>query len=418
MNIGHGQAGALVRGIALVGTLTLGACRSASTQQPPPTVPGIVIAVVPRNATLPSSATLQFDSAISGADDTTVTWSVIDCGAISPTGLYTAPGDASTCHVLATSHADPTKSDLAIVDVVAVGGGGAWRPFGASSPWNTPISAGAPLDADSAGLVARFASSSSYGPHLDVNIAAFSIPLYWANSSTPESPVIADVGGEGWDGSPAALPMPIPVEAEPDPQSDHHMLVIDRSRGLEWGCWNIVSQSGRWHAGLCATADISGTGVRVPAPLAGARWWLAHGARACGFPLVAGLIRVEEIQAGRIDHALVIGYPGIQRGHFTPPASTPSAAGTTNGVPCGGRFQYDPSIDVSKLGLSRSGQIIVRALQEYGAYVGDYSGSLSLYAENSGEAQAYWATGVLNTYELQGKIDLASLRVLQASLVY
>ena len=49
-------------------------------------------------------------------------------------------------------------------------------------------------------------------------------------------------------------------------------------------------------------------------------------------------------------------------------------------------MQFDPSIDAGSLGLSAAGEAIVRALQTHGAYVGDYSGSLSLYAEDSSEA--------------------------------
>jgi hypothetical protein len=300
---------------------------------------------------------------------------------------------------------------------------GVWRPFSADSPWNTPIPPDPALEDDSARLVANFIESSPYGAHLDVNIASWSIPLFWADASTPVRSMKAKIGGEGWTGQPSALAMPIPEGAEPDPEADHHLLVIGADRRLEYGCYNASyspSASPSWQAVLCATSDLTGTGVRVPVPRAHP-WWLAHGARACGFPLVAGLIRVEEIQAGHIDHALVIAYPGIQPGHFTPPASTPSAIGEAPGgvgVPCGGRLQYDPSVDVTALGLSRSGEIIVRALQEYGAYVGDYSGALTLYAENSPAARAYWDGGVLGMYELAWKIDLTRFRVIRYGKIY
>jgi hypothetical protein len=215
-------------------------------------------------------------------------------------------------------------------------------------------------------------------------------------------------------------PMPIPDGATPDPQSDHHLLVVDQQRGMEWGCWDMVNASGRWHAGLCATSDLNGTGVRVPA-IQAQPWYIAHGARACGFPLVAGLIRTEEIKAGRIDHALIVAYPHIRAGWFTPPASTGQGrigndAISTRGIPCGGRIQFDPSIDVNTLGLTNSGKIIVKALQEYGAYVGDYSGALSLYAENSAAARAYWATGVLDGSEVA--VDLSKFRVLKLGTLY
>ena len=217
--------------------------------------------------------------------------------------------------------------------------------------------------------------------------------------------------------------MPIPAGATPDPQTDKHMVVINADRTMEWGCWDMrysATTSPNWQAGVCATADLTGTGVRTPAPQANP-WYLAHGARACGFPLVAGLIRTEEIEAGRIDHALVIAYPGLVAERFTPPASTGSNIGEAPGgvgVPCGGRFQFDPSVDVTKLGLSRSGEIIMRALQQYGAYVGDYSGALSIYAENSATARAYWANGILSMGELSGKIDLNRFRVIKHGTMY
>jgi hypothetical protein len=240
---------------------------------------------------------------------------------------------------------------------------------------------------------------------------------------TPIHQVFSSIGGLGWigiNGFNAIGPMPIPNGATPDPQSDHHLLVVDPLLNLEWGCWNMVNASGQWRGGLCATSDLNGTGVRVPATLA-QPWYIAHGPRACGFPLVAGLIRTEEIKAGRIDHALVVAYPHIRAGWFTPPASTGQArvgndAISTRGIPCGGRIQFDPSIDVNTLGLTNSGKIIVKALQEYGAYVGDYSGALSLYAENSAAARAYWATGVLDGSEVA--VDLSKFRVLKLGTLY
>jgi hypothetical protein len=305
----------------------------------------------------------------------------------------------------------------------ADGANSAWRPFSDDSPWNTRIPANPALAPDSRALVEDIWSSSPYGRHLDVNIPSYSIPLYWADATTPTNQVLADYGGEGWtgtNGANATGAMPIPVSAAPDPESDRHMLVVDRERQLEWGCWNMRLEGGQWRAGLCATADLSGTGVRVPITES-ASWYLAAGARACGFPLIAGLIRTEEIEAGRIDHALVIAYPHIKSRYFTPPASTAQGTGAaipTRGIPCGGRIQFDPDVDLDNLGLSRSGRIVMQALQEYGAFVGDYSGAISLYAENSAAAQAYWASGVLGVYDLQDKIDLSRFRVLSIGALY
>ncbi len=111
----------------------------------------------------------------------------------------------------------------------------------------------------------------------------------------------------------ASAMVPWPAGATPDPQSDHHLLIIDHSSMTEWGMWNVVDDGGQWHCGLGATMDLSGSGVR-PLAEGNPTWYTSHGPRACGFALVAGLIRREEIAAGAIEHALIVAYPHIQAG--------------------------------------------------------------------------------------------------------
>jgi hypothetical protein len=301
-----------------------------------------------------------------------------------------------------------------------------WRPFSDDSPWNTRIPPDPELEPESAAMIAVLETSSPWGEHLDVNIAGYSIPLYWADATTPQVEVRCRIGGVGFSGDggmDAVAMVPMPAGAAPDAQSDHHLLILDRSTMLEWGMWDASNGGGSWVCGLGASISLTGTGVRPPAADDPVHWYNSTGARACGFPLVAGLIRTEEVAAGRIEHALVIAYPHIRSGFYTPPASTAQGrvgedSVSWRGIPCGGRIQLDPSIALETLGLSASGMAIARALQEYGAYVGDYSGAINLYAENSPEAQAIWASGVLDTYELMDVIDLAWFRVLRLGTLY
>jgi hypothetical protein len=300
-----------------------------------------------------------------------------------------------------------------------------WRPFNAQSPWNTPIPVDAVLDPNSAALIDDFKNSSPYGVHLDVNIDGYSVPLFSAAASTPKMLVTCRIGGHGFvgtNGSNATAMVPIPPGAAPDPQSDHHMLIVDRVANTEYGMWDVAFANGAWTCGLGALLDLGGTGVR---PLAkdSNPWWEAHGPRACGFGLSAGLIRPEEIAAGRIDHALVVAYPHIRAGMYVQPASTAQAANGSGaqkdrGIPCGGRIQLDPSIDVDALAVSTAGKAIFRALQIYGAFVGDYSGALSLYGDNSPDARAYWKSIGFGSYILQDKFDLGSLRVIVIGTMY
>jgi hypothetical protein len=77
----------------------------------------------------------------------------------------------------------------------------------------------------------------------------------------------------------------------------------------------------------------------------------------------------------------------------------------------------DPALDITTLGLSKSGLIIAKALQKYGAYLGDYSGAVSLYADASASAQQAYASGDLTNGTAQG-IPLNRFRVLQIGTTY
>ncbi|AOS43226.1 hypothetical protein Verru16b_00269 [Lacunisphaera limnophila] len=279
-----------------------------------------------------------------------------------------------------------------------------WRPFSADSPWNTPLPADAAVDRDSPALIADLADR---GPWL-INIKDWSIPVYFVDAATTPRHDVGDlrpgIYGKGF-AFPRQIPIPDGAIASPPvgDHSDNHLSVIDRTLGLEWGMWAARQDAtGRWFTGLGAVTDLTGTGVAPP-------WYDnpreldSHRARAGGFPLIAGLIRVDEIKAGRIAHALAFAYDHCRTGLFVPPASTSQVtqleAVDSRGIPMGGRLQLDPAWDVEGSGLSPAGKIIARALQEYGAYCSDYAGANVLYAENSPAAVQAWA-GLLDPHDL------------------
>ncbi len=300
---------------------------------------------------------------------------------------------------------------------------GAWRPFDDTSPWNTPIGPNPAIDPNSSTLVADLAASAPAStPNLYINIQQYSIPVFWADASTPKRNVtVTVVAGQGFgNGGQGSALVPIPPGAAPAAGTDKHLCIIDKQTHTEWGMWDASSSGNGFTASVAATADLSGSGVRPP-KANNPTWWTSPGARACGFPLSAGLITVEEMKKGKIEHALIVAYPHMRSHWYRPPAST--AQGTTGlalptrGVPCGGQIQLDPSLDVNALPLSASGKIIARALQEYGAYVGDFSGAITLYADASPDALAAWNAGLLKNDEL-GAIDLKRLRVLSIGTMF
>ncbi len=82
------------------------------------------VAVTPSPATLFVEGTQTFAAQVTNAPDTSVTWSVQEGtagGSISASGLYQAPANPGTFHVVATSVYDPAKQAVVPVTVQAVG---------------------------------------------------------------------------------------------------------------------------------------------------------------------------------------------------------------------------------------------------------------------------------------------------------
>ena len=84
---------------------------------------GVEVSVSPSQIFLPSGVHAQFTATVYGHSNTAVTWSIDESnvGTITQDGTYTAPSYSCTAHIRATSQADPTKSDTALVIVIPGG---------------------------------------------------------------------------------------------------------------------------------------------------------------------------------------------------------------------------------------------------------------------------------------------------------
>ncbi|MGB2664250.1 MAG: hypothetical protein WAK48_09620 [Candidatus Acidiferrum sp.] len=103
----------------------LGGCGGGGSSSSPP--PQVSVSVSPIAATVAAGGTQQFGASVTGTSNTAVTWSVaggVLNGAISATGLYTAPSvvpNPAQVTVTATSHADPSASGTAAVAITGIG---------------------------------------------------------------------------------------------------------------------------------------------------------------------------------------------------------------------------------------------------------------------------------------------------------
>lgn len=298
----------------------------------------------------------------------------------------------------------PSKTEAAATTAEdAVSAPAGWRPFSAASPWNTKLPFDAPVDPNSDALLETFATSNP----LYINIADWSVATYYIDAEAAPKRTVRSYFRDGYGrGFSTRTPVPAPDFAVPGGPAEGGtglISLIDPATNTAWDMSQASrDRNGNWEMAFGTKVDLSGSGVSLP-------WMMeeqpgfSRSARASGVPLIAGLIRLDEIKAGKINHALAFAYPAPRPGKFVQPAST--ALETAGGaerpfeMPLGTRIQLDPSFDVENSDLSPTGKIIARALQEYGAILVDQAGASVLFAEGSPAAVREW-DGLLAPDEL------------------
>jgi hypothetical protein len=282
------------------------------------------------------------------------------------TPARTAPPAPATPSVPAPSTVPTTAPVPATDHDPAASIGGPMRLYSASSPFNTPIASAPKVAANSAAMIgksllpyvnsANFANSDDWG-----------IPIVQAKGSDPLRKIGVFDWGYGADVDQPAVRVPDGAAATKG--SDHHLVVLDGDRELDM--WVAEQQSdGSWMSGCRAVTAAQGNGIA--GALAG---------NAAGFALAAGVIRPEEIKAGRIDHALVFTSPYVRNTFVAPAVHGDGAQADANAMPMGTRIQLDPAADISR--LPKAQKLVAQALKDYGAFLVDSSGSLAIRGEAS-----------------------------------
>jgi hypothetical protein len=104
----------------VVATSVANATKSGSASVVVSSVPVVVVSMSPHTKSIPLGGNATFTAIVTGSSDTAVSWSVLEGaagGSVTSAGVYTAPGTGGTYHVVATSHADSSKTDMATVIV-------------------------------------------------------------------------------------------------------------------------------------------------------------------------------------------------------------------------------------------------------------------------------------------------------------
>jgi hypothetical protein len=242
------------------------------------------------------------------------------------------------------------------------------RPFPATSIWNSPLGS-APVAANSSALMTYF---QAHSPHANMTLRDWGVSV----SETHASDSIFSVPCTRYSNCTLGAfgAFAIPLTATPDPSADGYMAVVDPSTQREWDMWQATPSGGSWSASAGAALSTTGNGTAPEGTASG---------DAANFPLLAGIVRPEEILQGHIDHALVFGMPGVSDlGHVCPATHNDGSTSDPNALMEGTRLQLDPSVNVDSLPIPAWEKTIARAMQNYGMYLRDNGGSFVIYAEN------------------------------------
>jgi hypothetical protein len=156
----------------------------------------------------------------------------------------------------------------------------------------------------------------------------------------------------------------MPSSARPSGGSDRHLTIV--YNGYEYGLWD-ASVDNSTHTITTSAArkiPINGDGL--------------HGAStAARFGNLAGRISAQELEAGQINHALFMTSNSIATNAVYPAEKSDGGKDPSQGYPpMGTRFQLamtDAQIDTLAVPVWK--KAILRALKNYGAYLGDSTSS-------------------------------------------
>lgn len=176
-------------------------------------------------------------------------------------------------------------------------------------------------------------------------------------------------------------PVPIPSGSRPDPSSDGHLAVWDPVSHREWDFWQsgCPDDCDRASSGGAVDTDVTNPQMRNGA------------ASAAGWPLLAGIIRPEELKAGEIRHPLIFSTPDVADDHVCPAVQHDGENPHPLALPEGTLVQLDPAVEVGILPIPAWQRTIARALQRYGMYLRDGGGSLAIGGENPLNRTDVWA---------------------------
>jgi hypothetical protein len=242
-----------------------------------------------------------------------------------------------------------------------------------SDPWNQDVSA-APVDPRSPALIAAMSPAEPLKLALGTTEPYFGQPIVVVPPDQPLVPIAFGTGGEDYsaesDRGPLPIPLDVPIQGgspeQPDPASgDRHVVVVQRETCALFELYNAERTTSGFRVSAAARFDLRTGAPRPPG-------WTS--ADAAGLPIFPGLLRWEELEAGRIAHALRFTLPA-GGGTFVAPANHCAWAHAAD-PPFGTRVRLRADFDETP--YAPATRVLLQALKTYGMIFADVGSAWSV----------------------------------------
>jgi hypothetical protein len=250
---------------------------------------------------------------------------------------------------------------ISTATVDAAPGIGGCPAFPANNVWNTDIS-NLPVHSSSAAWIGNMGGPSrllhpDFGPSGGV---PYGIPFNVVDSSHPKINIAFDYSSES-DHVGYPFGADTSIEGGPSAGGDRHAIMIDSSSCTLYELYNAhYNGAAGSTAGSGATWSLGSNALRP------STWTSAD---AAGLPIFPGLLRVEEVQAGAVQHAIRFTAQQTDRSFVWPARHQAGAASNPALPPMGARFRLRAGFDISH--FSASSQVVLNAMKHYGLMLAD-----------------------------------------------
>ena len=250
--------------------------------------------------------------------------------------------------------------------------------FPADDIWNTDIS-NLPVDSHSAVWI-----SNSGGPgrliHPDFGDSGtsmpYGIPFIVTNSSHPKTSITFQYASES-DPGPYPFGPDTPIEGGAGSGGDQHAIMLDSSTCTLYELYDANYSASGSTAGSGAIWDLKSDALRPSG-------WTS--ADAAGLPILPGLLRQDEVNAGFVGHAIRMTVQTTDQLFIWPARHEAGSVNDAAYPPMGARFRLKASH------FSHDTQVVLTAMKHYGLIVAD-NGSDWYF---QGAAQPGWDNTMLD----------------------